>query len=685
MANVVEFTIRGVDKFSKTMGKVTASIGKAVKAVGRIAKWAAAAAAALVGFVAVVANGIDKTAKFATRIGQSVTELSKMQFAASQAGIASEQFNMATQRMTRRVAEATKGMGEARGALIEMGIDAKRFQGLGLEDQMATLSDRFEKMEDPADKLRIAFKLFDSEGTAMLQMLKQGGPAMRDAARDAEFLGLAISEQAAANAEKFTDSMGRATGSLKGVSRGIANELMPVLSGLANRFADALANSRDSIVSFVKSSLTGFFTFIEVVKQAGTTLKEIFSGNVDTLANYIDSAINFAKAMGTIFLAAGKAIFKGIWEGIKAAGRIIADFGGWVKDKIASIFSGKEVAGFGETMATSLVESISKARENIVAGIQEDVGVIKLAFGEAGQAVADGLGINIDLARNKAQAAIASLSEFGQVTRDELTETGEQLSEFMIAFNERQQTFMQGLRENTLEFVDTLYNIASSAIDMISQGIAAVIVQGKSLSEMFKNIAKQILAQIIAAFVKMGIQRLLLATINKSAVTTEASAEAAKAVGLAGANMFASMAAAPFPINLTAPVVAAASMAGAAGMFSAGAATGASLGAAVGAAHGGLTNVPKESTYLLDEGERVLSPNQNRDLTNFMRGGGGGSGGVTIESLTVHVLENATSIDALLAMDERQIEELVAGPIYRAIDNLDAIGVRPRSQERGSL
>lgn len=34
------------------------------------------------------------------------------------------------------------------------------------------------------------------------------------------------------------------------------------------------------------------------------------------------------------------------------------------------------------------------------------------------------------------------------------------------------------------------------------------------------------------------------------------------------------------------------------------------------AAHGGLENVPKEQTYLLDKGERVLSPRQNVDITN---------------------------------------------------------------------
>ena len=37
-----------------------------------------------------------------------------------------------------------------------------------------------------------------------------------------------------------------------------------------------------------------------------------------------------------------------------------------------------------------------------------------------------------------------------------------------------------------------------------------------------------------------------------------------------------------------------------------------------GVAHGGLDNVPTEGTYLLDRGERVLSPNQNEDLTKFL-------------------------------------------------------------------
>lgn len=41
-----------------------------------------------------------------------------------------------------------------------------------------------------------------------------------------------------------------------------------------------------------------------------------------------------------------------------------------------------------------------------------------------------------------------------------------------------------------------------------------------------------------------------------------------------------------------------------------------------GVAHSGMTNIPREGTYLLDGGERVIQPEQNRDLTRFLENGG---------------------------------------------------------------
>mgnify|MGYP006908064296 CR=1 FL=1 len=72
----------------------------------------------------------------------------------------------------------------------------------------------------------------------------------------------------------------------------------------------------------------------------------------------------------------------------------------------------------------------------------------------------------------------------------------------------------------------------------------------------------------------------------------------------------AAWASAPFPYNL--PAVGIATME--TGLLQAAV----SALSPVGMAHNGIDNIPKEGTWLLDGGERVLNPNQNKDLTNYL-------------------------------------------------------------------
>lgn len=135
-------------------------------------------------------------------------------------------------------------------------------------------------------------------------------------------------------------------------------------------------------------------------------------------------------------------------------------------------------------------------------------------------------------------------------------------------------------------------------------------------------------------------------------------------------NSFASAAAIPVIGWTIAPGVAAANTA----LAAAGAATSKATGAAIGVAHGGLSNVPAESTYLLAAGERVLSPNQNQDLTSFLDSG---NSGMSIGSITIHVLENATNTDAFARMDKMQLRSALGQPIIDALNEMRKIGVSP--------
>lgn len=100
-----------------------------------------------------------------------------------------------------------------------------------------------------------------------------------------------------------------------------------------------------------------------------------------------------------------------------------------------------------------------------------------------------------------------------------------------------------------------------------------------------------------------------------------------------------------------------------------------------GIAHGGLDNVPKESTYLLDKGERVLSPNQNQDLTSFLqnnRTNGGGKVEVIInEAPGVETSVRREETDGMtrltidqklreIVQDEMRIQQLSGGILDRS-------------------
>ena len=111
--------------------------------------------------------------------------------------------DMALRRFTRRTAEAAKGNGEAKDALASMGItlrDQDEHLRRG-EDPLAGVADAFARIEDLAERVRLAFKLFDSKGVALVNLLSDGSGAldqMRERARD---LGIVLDEHLVRDAQ----------------------------------------------------------------------------------------------------------------------------------------------------------------------------------------------------------------------------------------------------------------------------------------------------------------------------------------------------------------------------------------------------------------------------------------------------------------------------------------------------
>ena len=177
---------RKMDRFQKKTTNSLNRINRSFRSITRIAGTAFAAVAgtgavALVARTTEIAENLDLVS---LRLGVAAKDLQAWQLIAERSGIAANTFNQGLQRVLRRSGEAAAGFGEARDALAELNIDAQRFNDLPLDSKLLQLSAAFQRIEDDETALRLAFKLFDSEGAVFLQFLKEGEDGLKKLRRE---------------------------------------------------------------------------------------------------------------------------------------------------------------------------------------------------------------------------------------------------------------------------------------------------------------------------------------------------------------------------------------------------------------------------------------------------------------------------------------------------------------------
>jgi lambda family phage tail tape measure protein len=183
------------------------------------------------------ANAIGKTAD---TIGVGVEALQELRFAAKASGVEQQTLDMALQRFTRRAAEAAQGTGEAKDALAQMGI-ALRDQSGNLrqsEDLLADVADAFARVGDPAERVRLAFKLFDSEGVALVNLLRGGSDALEEMRERARDLGIVLDEHLVRDAERARTELDTLSQVISADLTRAALEAAPVIADLSSWLAD---------------------------------------------------------------------------------------------------------------------------------------------------------------------------------------------------------------------------------------------------------------------------------------------------------------------------------------------------------------------------------------------------------------------------------------------------------------
>lgn len=200
------------------------------------------------------ADMVDKTAG---KIGLSTDALQEFHHAANLAGVGARTFNMGLQRMARRAAEAAQGKGEAKDALKELGIQLRNSDGsLRTTEQLfMDVAGAIDGVRDPNEKLRYAFKLFDSEGVALVNMLKGGKKGLEAVRKEARDLGAVMSQDTIAASVKYKDEMFKLSQVLAGLRNAVFGSLLPGMRATAKAFKDWVALNREWLASKISKAL----------------------------------------------------------------------------------------------------------------------------------------------------------------------------------------------------------------------------------------------------------------------------------------------------------------------------------------------------------------------------------------------------------------------------------------------
>lgn len=222
---------KSLSRFNANMGKLGAAIGVAV----------AGAAVALGAAIKHTSEEIDKLGKTAQSIGVPIEELSKLKYAADLSGLSLEGLSTGVGKLAKNMSEFAGGSDEAGKSFRALGISVKDASGnlRPISEVIADVAGKFGTMEDGAGKTALAMSLFGKSGKDLIPLLNSGSAGLREMYKEAEQLGLVITEKTFKAAEAFNDNLTRLGRVKDGFVIGITAQMLPALQALTGAWVTA--------------------------------------------------------------------------------------------------------------------------------------------------------------------------------------------------------------------------------------------------------------------------------------------------------------------------------------------------------------------------------------------------------------------------------------------------------------
>jgi dGTP triphosphohydrolase len=592
--NTVAIVIQGFDKSSRAftdaktgliqLEKVAKTAALTLAAMG--AAGIGTAATKLVSFTREAIESADATGKLAQKAGIAVEDFSRLSYATNLSEVETGTFQTAIKKLSDEMVTAGRGSASVVAEILKV-------------------SDKFAGMSDGAAKTTLAVKTFGKAGQEMIPFLNQGSEAIRRQMEEAERFGLVVGKDFAHNADEFNDNLSKMKLAFKGVFLQVADQTLPKLVEMSERIVKMTRDGgalQDTVLG-LSGSFHTMTDAIEGMKSLGP----------ETLRNM---------ELGIKAMIPAALVFDAVWQKMIERGKEAKDLADWKK-------KWDEASGNTETTnkASFVVDDADAKR---AAAMLERLQVAQLD-GYARLRAEEGLRFSEQLRNIGAlQVETTTANELVRLAQEEhwnrlneMKESGELIRADMDV------AFRQGDIERFKGMLFTFEQSEAASLEARQQVMKAYqeraeLMRDDSFTREVKRLKQ--LENLRTGGMDEGIRA--LQNLASAAETFGKKQNAAQKVFATSAVIMSTAQAVmkiweqygwPWGAIFSVSAVAA----------------GAAQLSNISKAHAGLDYVPEESTFLLQRGERVIQPEANRDLTDFLDGGrvsGGSRGGQMIHN-----------------------------------------------------
>lgn len=657
--------VQGMDKAERRSMKWRKQVEReAHKAGVAVAAASAAAVAGLGAMIASTANSAREIRNLSNLAGTTPQQFQKLTYAAQRYGIEQGKVADIIKDTNDRIGDFIQTGGGPLADFMEniapkVGVTADEFARLSGPEALQLYVDSLEKAGVSQKDMTFYMEAIASDATALIPLLRDNGKEMAALGDEAERTGYVLSEMDFQQLE----SMRRGMDELAGAATGMRNEVVMAAIPAVNDLVDMLSDEQT----------------LESAKALGTA--------VVTSMNFVIEAIDGAVRV-TQFLAEELAAFihGPAFDDIPRLTEKLNDLNDAVEkqeERLANLkltpnLIPKEVIAAEEERLRRLkaeydsVDQLIKDAQNsqsAQSGAGPGTGVDTVDMSGAGGTTGQGTGTT----------ATGGNPLPGLPTGDE-QDMQSRVDAIRQAFETERQEVLRIYGERNEEIAQLYEADAISKMEADHLKIQSEEEMQRRLAEMRQKQLdeERTLQQQRQSLILAGTENLFgsmaelagqfageQSALYKTMFAVQKAAAIAQSIVAINTGI-AQAAAVPWPANLAAMASVAAATAGIVGNIQAVSLTG--------MAHDGIDRVPREGTWLLDEGERVLTSPQADNLDAFLASqGSGGNGGTTVnvieDSRKAGTVERSTGPDGREQVDVFVSDIGNGGPMSKAIQS----------------